>query len=223
MRNSSYLTLILMGVLVTFFVPMLSLVRAESSEHAEALVKPDRRDVRQDRIGSGFPKNQVHAGVGVGGGLGAKKTVKDTEQKHDLVLASIHYGWIFTDVMLEDHWYRGNLELLAELCGGGQVSPSRRYLFGLSLLPRYNFATGSSWVPFVDFGAGIALTNIEEPDLSTKFQFILQGGFGTHYFLRNDLSLVANYRFFHLSNANISEPNNSVNTHMLFVGISWFF
>jgi opacity protein-like surface antigen len=198
-------------------------VRAGSTRDAEVNGVAHRHSIWKAETGSGFLNNVLHAGIGLAGGLGQNNTVKETRESHDLALATVHYGWIFTDVLFEESWFRGNWELLAEIYGGMQVSPNHHYLFGLALLPRYNFATGTPWVPFIDFGAGIALTDIEEPDLSTKFQFILQGGGGIQYFFYDDVSLITNYRFFHLSNANISKPNNSVNTHMLFVGISWFF
>ena len=41
---------------------------------------------------------------------------------------------------------------------------------------RYNFSTGTRFVPFVDGGSGISLTDIKEPDLSTVFQFHSQIG-----------------------------------------------
>ena len=88
---------------------------------------------------------------------------------------------------------------------------------------RYDFATRSKWVPFVDFGAGATATGIRNGDLSTIFEFNLQAGLGTHFFLRNDLALTFQYRFIHLSNAGIEFPNVGVNTSNFLLGLSWFF
>jgi opacity protein-like surface antigen len=194
---------------------------AESADDTALDLKPGRHRIWKGEIGSGFRKNQLHAGMGFGAGYGAK--ILGSLQSHDLALAAAHFGWIFTDVILDDFWFRGNGELLAELYGGEQFGPNKRYVFGLALLPRYNFVTGTRLVPFIDGGLGIAYTNIEEPDLSTKFQFIVQGGAGTHYFVRTNLSVTAQYRFFHLSNAGIRKPNRGANTHMFFASFSWFF
>jgi opacity protein-like surface antigen len=174
-----------------------------------------------DGIGSGFHKGLFQAGGTVGAGFGTR--VFGTSVAHDLALASVNLGWVFTDVMASNKWYRGNFELLLELFGGGQFKPSDRYFVGLTPLLRYNFATGSRWVPFVEVGAGVSSTNIDGRDLTGNFQFNLQGGVGTHYFLRDRTALTVQYRWLHFSNANIREPNNGTNTQMFYVGVSWFF
>jgi opacity protein-like surface antigen len=163
----------------------------------------------------------MHAGFALGAGFGTEAF--GPRVSHDIALGSVHLGWIPGEVVGEDTWYRGNWEVLGELFGGAQFNPNHRYLFGLSALLRYNFATGSRWVPFFDGGAGISYTNIREPDLSTRFQFNVQFGAGTHYFVRRDLALTLQYRWLHLSNAGIEEPNEGTNTQMFLVGTSWFF
>jgi opacity protein-like surface antigen len=172
-------------------------------------------------IGSGFRKGLYQVGGTVGAGFGTK--VLGTTQKHDLASASVNLGWVFTDVIAPDKWYRGNFELLLELFGGGQFNPYGRYFVGLTLLIRHNFATCSRWMPFVDAGAGVSATNIEGPDLSGTFQFNLQGGVGTHYFLSDRTALTVQYRWLHFSNAGIRDPNHGTNTQMFHVGVSWFF
>jgi opacity protein-like surface antigen len=112
---------------------------------------------------------------------------------------------------------------VAEFFGGLQFYPNSRYFVGLTPLIRYNFATGSRWVPFVDAGADLSATNINGPDLTGTFQFNLQGGVGTHYFLNDRTALTVQYRWLHFSNADIHEPNYGVNTQEFLVGASWFF
>jgi opacity protein-like surface antigen len=135
----------------------------------------------------------------------------------------MNVGWVFTDVIAADKWYRGNLELLAELFAGGQFNPYGRYFVGLTPFIRYNFATGSRWMPFVEFGAGVSATNIEGPDLTGTFQFNLQPGAGLNYFISKRTALTVQYRWLHFSNARIALPNHGTNTQMFEVGVSWFF
>ncbi|MGO8990850.1 MAG: acyloxyacyl hydrolase [bacterium] len=174
-----------------------------------------------DGIGSGFHKDLFQVGGTFGAGFGIR--VFGTSVDHDLALASANLGWVFTDVMASDKWYRGNLELLVELFGGEQFKPNDRYFIGLTPLLRYNFATGSRWVPFVDAGAGVSSTNIDDRDLTGNFQFNLQGGVGTHYFLSDRTALTVQYRWLHFSDAHTRLPNNGTNTEMFQVGVSWFF
>ena len=174
-----------------------------------------------DGIGSGFCKDTFQAGGTFGAGFGTR--VFGSKQTHDLALASVNYGWVFTDLMAPDKWYRGNLELVAELFAGAQFHPNNRYLVGLTPLIRYNFATGSRWVPFFNAGAGLSATNIDGVDLTGTFQFNLQGGAGTHYFLNDRTAITVQYRWLHFSNAHIQDPNYGVNTQMFLAGVTWFF
>ena len=191
------------------------------SDEPEIKSSPTAKIIWVDGIGSGFHKGLFQVGATVGAGFGVE--VFGTTLAHDLASASVNAGWVFTGVMACDKWYRGNLELLLELFGGGQFKPNDRYFIGLTPLIRYNFATGSRWVPFVDAGAGVSSTNIDDRDLTGNFQFNIQAGAGTHYFLSDRTALTVQYRWLHFSNAGIREPNNGTNTQMFHVGVSWFF
>src|SRR5258705_9563621 len=88
------------------------------------------------------------------------------------------------------HWYRGNLEFRCELFTGAQFSPSTEWLVGLTPHLRYNFATGTSLIPFADAGAGVTATSIGPPDLSgDTFEFNLQAAMGAQWFLMKNLAL----------------------------------
>ncbi|MFZ5556187.1 MAG: acyloxyacyl hydrolase [Pseudomonadota bacterium] len=174
-------------------------------------------------VGSGFRKGAREAGAAVAAGFGVRAV--GGVRKHDLALATGHYGWVLTGVLAPDRWYRGNLELIGEVFAGGQFHPDEAYFVGVTPMLRYNFATGSRWVPFVEAGAGMSVTNIDGdgPDLSGNFQFNLQGGAGTHYFLGDDFAVTLGYRWLHFSNAGINSPNKGTNTQMFRIGVAWFF
>ena len=146
-----------------------------------------------------------------------------SQRAHDLALSSVHFGWIFTDVRAADKWYRGNWELLAQIFGGAQFQPHVDYVAGVGPLLRYNFASGSRLVPFLNVGGGLSATSIRDSDLSTTFEYQLQGGGGSHYFVRDSLAVTLEYRFLHLSNAGLKYPNLGVNTSVIYLGMSWFF
>ena len=174
-----------------------------------------------DGVGSGFRKGTFQAGGMVGAGFGSR--VLGTWLTHDLAQASVNFGWVFTNVVAPDKWYRGNPELLVELFGGAQFRPNDRYFVGLTPMIRYNFATGSRWVPFVEGGVGLSATNIDDVDLTGTFQFNVQVGTGIHYFLSDRTALTLQYRWLHFSNAGMHDPNHGTNTQMFLVGASWFF
>lgn len=215
--NRGKLASVMLGIL------MIIGLSAEWAYSDEPVVEPNQssKTIWVDGIGSGFHEGTFQAGGTVGAGFGVR--VFGTSVAHDLALASVNAGWVFTDVMASDKWYRGNLELLTELFGGEQFKPNGRYFIGLTPLIRYNFATGSRLVPFVEVGAGVSSTNIDGPDLTGNFQFNIQVGTGIHYFLSDRTALTVQYRWLHFSDAETRLPNNGTNTEMFYVGVSWFF
>lgn len=182
--------------------------------------QPSTGDLWAGEVGSGFRKGTSEFGVGLGAGFGV--AAMGSRSHHHWALGTAQYGWMLTDPIGEG-WLRGNPELLVEVFGGMQFHPSDAYVIGGAPLIRYNFMPGGRWVPFVDLGAGLTATDIRDGDLSTTFEFNLQFGAGAHYFLRRDLALTLQYRFFHLSNANLDAPNLGVNNNTVLLGVGWFF
>lgn len=171
-------------------------------------------------VGNGFRDDTYHAGLSLGGGLGA--TILGSQREHDLALGQVTAGWIFTELLADDRWWRGNWELRGEIFGGSQIEPTR-YLAGITPALRYHIATGTRVVPFVQGGAGVGATDIRQEDLSTTFEFNLMAGAGINIFVTDTTSIGVEYRLFHLSNAGIESPNTGVNTHMVLAGVSWWF
>jgi hypothetical protein len=146
-----------------------------------------------------------------------------SRQAHDLALTSVSYGHMLGPVRGEGHWYRGNFEWRVELFGGGQYSPESEWLVGLTPHLRYNFATGSRWIPFFDAGAGVTATGIQHPDLGGTFEFNLQPGIGMHWFVRDNLALTGEVKYMHMSCAGIDKPNLGLNDVIGWIGLTWFF
>jgi len=146
-----------------------------------------------------------------------------SRQEHDLGLVSIAYGRMLGGVEGDGRWYRGNWEIRAEVFGGEEFSPSSDWLIGVTPHLRYNFATGTRIIPFVDLGAGVTATGIGSPDLSGTFEFNLQANIGLHYFIRNNLALTFEAGYLHISCAGMHCPNLGLNTVKGMVGVTWFF
>jgi opacity protein-like surface antigen len=180
-----------------------------------------RSRIWENGIGHGFRQGTRHTGFELGIGLGAGAF--GGKDGHKLALGAVRFGRMLGGLEAEKRWYRGNSEWMAELWGGIQYSPRRRTLFGITPLLRYNFATDSPWVPFINGGVGFAYTNIGGPDLSNGFQFNIQVGAGTHYFLREDTALTIQYRWLHLSNAGLNRPNTGLNSQIIYAGLERFY
>jgi hypothetical protein len=190
---------------------------------AAETVEP-KSTIWQNGIGEGFlPCVQdfsIEAGIAPG------MATFGSRQAHNLALLSLSYGHMLGHVMGEGHWYRGNFEGRLELFGGAQFRPdvdADGWLVGLTPHLRYNFATGTRWIPFLDGGAGVTATGIGQPDLSGTFEFNLQASTGVRWFLRDDFALTGEVRYMHLSCAGIHQPNLGINNVGFFVGVTWFF
>jgi hypothetical protein len=144
-------------------------------------------------------------------------------EAHGLALASLSYGRMIGKAWGEEHWYRGNWEIHAELFGGAQFSPTAEWLVGLTPHLRYYIDTGTRWIPFIDGGAGVAAMGIRRPDLSGTFEFNEQGNVGLQWFIRDNIALTVEAGYMHISNAGIDHPNNGVNCVKGMGGVSWFF
>ncbi len=189
--------------------------------HAEATLhengNPDASDAAERALASGAQE----AGIDFGGAKGM--LIFGGGREHDFLLTSVHYGWVFSELMGEDRWYQGNWELRAEIFGGKQIAPDNGYILGALPVLRYNFLPAGHWSPFVDLGSGLALTDIGAPDLSRSVQLNFQLGTGVQYFFSENAALSVQYRLAHVSNGRTQSPDPGLNTNMFMVGMNWFF
>jgi hypothetical protein len=110
-----------------------------------------------------------------------------------------------------------------ELFSGAQFSPTSEWLVGLTPHLRYDFATGTPWIPFFDLGAGVSATSIGPPDLSGTFEFNLQAAIGIQWFLKKNMSLNVEAGYFHMSCASINHPNLGLNGVTGMLGVTFLF
>jgi hypothetical protein len=191
---------------------------------AVAELSPRRSTIWEDGVGSGFLRSAQNFTVEAGAAAGMASL--GSHQAHDFALLSASYGHMLGGVVGGDHWYRGNFEGRMELFGGMQYHPdidTDGWFVGLTPHLRYNFATGTRWIPFLDGGAGVTAMGISRPDVSGTFEFNSQASTGVRWFLRDDLALTSEVRYTHYSCAGIHEPNSGINNVAFLFGVSWFF
>jgi len=192
-----------------------------SEQRLDSSLEAPAPSIWQAGIGEGFRPCAQSITLSAGATYGLADF--GTLQKHDLALASLTYGHMLGHVWGQNNWLRGNWEFRLELFAGAQFSPSTQWIVGLTPHLRYNFATGTRWVPFVDGGVGVTGTGIGDPDLSSTFEFNLQGGAGVQWFITNNVSINLEARYLHMSDAGIKQPNLGLNGITGLIGISWFF
>jgi hypothetical protein len=172
-------------------------------------------------VGEGFRPDAQSITVSAGANYGI--AMFGGKEQHHLALISLTYGHMLGHTWGGDHWYRGNPEFRLELFGGAQFSPTIDSLIGLTPHLRYNFVTGSVWIPFFDLGAGVSATSIGPPDLSGTFEFNLQATTGVQWFLKENVSLNLEVGYLHMSCGGIHDPNLGLNGVKGMLGITYFF
>jgi|SRR6516164_7461897 hypothetical protein len=196
-------------------------VETNSARGLESKIYESTSRIWQNDVGQGFlPITQIFSvEVGVAPGM----ATFGSRQAHDFALLGLTYGRVLSNVLGEGHWYRGNFEGRLELWGGGQYRPSSEYVIGFTPHIRYDFATGTRLVPFLDGGAGVTATSIGPPDMSGTFEFNLQVNAGVYWFLREHVALTGETGYMHMSCAGIHHPNLGANNVCFMFGVTWFF
>jgi len=121
-------------------------------------------------------------------------------------------------------FFRGIVQYQLEPTIGAITVPHGRLEAGASLIGfKYNF-TGleSRWSPYSNFGFGVMYEPIGPAVQGTNFNFVINTGVGVQYFIDDKTAVNFQYRYRHISNANIKEPNSSINSSFLLVGMSFF-
>lgn len=116
----------------------------------------------------------------------------------------------------------GRFDWLSEGLLGGAVEPGGR-IIGYSLLFRLEGRTRGNTKPILDFGAGVNDTTLNQHvyELAGSLQFTPQGGLGIEHYFSPQHAVVFEYRFFHMSNNGIQEPNHGFNAAVFSVGFRW--
>src|SRR6266849_1735861 len=220
----------ILGCLIALWVAPATVMEAQGQERpplTNAISMPEfkleskRKSIWENGIGEGFRSTTQSIGLSAGATYGI--AMLGSREAHDLALVNLSYGHMLSHTWGEGHWYRGNLEFRLELFTGAQFSPSREWFVGLTPHLRYNFATGTRWIPFVDGGAGVTSTSIGPPDLSGTFEFNLQGGGGIQWFVKDNMAISVEARYVHFSNAGIRDPDHGLNGVTGLIGWSFFF
>ena len=113
-------------------------------------------------------------------------------------------------------------ELVNEGVIGNAVHPGG-HMLGTTLFFRFDFKPHKTVMPFFDAGASAMHTTLatRAPEVSGTTQFMPQGGLWIQYFFRPQRAFVIEYRYFHMSNAGLQEPNEGFNGSMITLGFRW--
>lgn len=149
----------------------------------------------------------------------------ETQTEVQTVDAIFRYGHFLSEELGKGFWYQGRHELLVELPLHLALAPRARIMTGFYLLGSWKF-TGLEQMklfPYAFAGGGPLYNDLGLSSQGTRLNFSYQGGVGIQRMLANDMVLIAEYRYHHVSNANTAEPNEPLNSSKIFLGVAKFF
>ncbi|MBM4245370.1 MAG: acyloxyacyl hydrolase [Deltaproteobacteria bacterium] len=135
------------------------------------------------------------------------------------------FAWLFPDVIDEPLANVNlNLKWFLEPWVAGVTSPKQNAVeFGITPIGlKLEYDAGQQVVPFLIAGTGVMYTGLGGYDLSGPFEFASFGGAGIELFLTDQLAMSFAWRWRHISNAGIEEPNRGLDTQFVMVGLDWF-
>jgi opacity protein-like surface antigen len=158
-----------------------------------------------------YPVGAIEVGVAVGGGASLG------HGRQDATLGAIlpRVGVVLAQ---QEVFLPGSLEFVGEpglyIVGAGGTAA----VASLALLLKYNFWTGTRWIPFALAGGGISYASDAIPHGASHFNFLGEAGAGLQYALSARRVLSLEWRFHHISNGNTAATNPSVNSVLLLLG-----
>lgn len=137
--------------------------------------------------------------------------------------SQVQLGYMLDDVR-DRGPFRGNFEVAGQAFGGAVFEGYGSYISGLTIWGRYNIVP-RNWrvTPYAQMGAGLTFADIDHHLVGQVFNFNLDLGVGLRCFVTQRWSVNLEYRYQHISNANLSRHNLGVNAQGALLGFSRFF
>jgi opacity protein-like surface antigen len=118
--------------------------------------------------------------------------------------------------------FDGALSLGAEAVLFRTRQPSESYNVGAMPRLRYVFGSRAQVRPYLEGGGGgIWGTLAGAPEQAGNVNFLLMAGAGVSWFFSPHMAVSVGYRFYHISNAGLGDPNSGLNYNYPFIGLSY--
>lgn len=170
----------------------------------------------------GLGKQAIGISVGHGLAIPIADTANPELEDVQFITVAPRWGIGISNPIGGDAWYRGNFELLGEGTFLYQVEPKEGFAGGITAMFRYNFLPDGRFLPFVEAGAGILVLNLDLAGREDGLNFSPQAGVGFHYFVSEQTAFTGEWRILHISNADIEQPNRSLNSSLFLIGVTTF-
>lgn len=137
--------------------------------------------------------------------------------------AGMRYGWVLTGLH-GPSLLRGRFETGVDVAPIFWVFQPGGTAYGLAIVPsvlKWDFAERGGVVPYFDLDGSVLLTSRDTPPHISHVNFTPSAAFGLH-FLRHKYAWTAEFRFLHISDASLTNPNPGINTVEVRMGVGLF-
>jgi len=120
-------------------------------------------------------------------------------------------------------WYRGRQDFLIELPVSYLINSNDGQIFGLNFLSSWTLNASERYKPYFFVGGGPIYTEANISGVGANLCGNYQTGLGISCKIKKGRSFVLEYRFHHISNAGMKQPNIPLNSSKVLIGISFSF
>ncbi len=162
----------------------------------------------------GFDESGFITGMGTGG---------TSEGDYNPILLIWHLGSDLKKYLtpLRDH--KGTLSFVLEPQVNPAFNPHTDIEFGVGIGLKYAYPVTEKISPYIMGTVGPHFFTLKNEDQATGFVFANTFGAGLYFYLDKKSAINLGYRYRHISNAGIKDPNGGINTQFGVIGYSIFF
>ena len=202
MKNSNF-------KMLTVLIAILAVIFLSTGVYAEE-TSPDP--------GSAHDRLFTESGIVTGFGSGSI-----AEGDYQPILLIWHLGIDLKKLFPELKNQKGKLTFFLEPQVNPVVNPKTDFECGIGLGFKYMYPVTDKLSPYIMGGVGPHYISAVTKDQANGFIFADTIGIGFYYFITEKSAINLGYRFRHLSNAGLADPNSGIDTHSGTIGYSVFF
>ena len=148
-------------------------------------------------------------------------SLKYDQPDYEIVPTILRLGFDLNPFINKFGWNtKGILEFELEPFINTIISPNSNVEVGSNFLVKYALPLTQKIYPYFEGGLGMLYMSQHTLEQGSQYNFLPQAGGGIMYFLKDNLAISAGYRYRHLSNNSLAEPNGGIDVNMALVGLS---
>ena len=146
-----------------------------------------------------------------------------SSEKYEPMLLLWHLGYDLKGFFKDLPKYGGTLTGFLEPQINPVFSPETDVEFGVGIGVKYMHPLTEALSGYVMASVGPYFITVQNPDQVNGLVFFDTASLGLSFFLTPKSAVNLEYRFRHMSNGGIKQPNNGINIHMVAIGYTLFF